>query len=102
MPTNQSTTDDSTAITTDDMERVHEGEYPPELPLGEATVEIQVSEATYQRVCAEYRRHVTAAREVGRTPTDFHTYAFNHCTVEWTLTVDGEPVAEPRVEDGVE
>lgn len=97
MPTNQ-TDDDSIETATDEMCRIHEGEYPPELPLGEATVEIQMSEATYQRVCAEYRKHVTAARAHGRAPADFDTYAFNHCRVEWKVTVDGEPVAEPRVD----
>lgn len=60
----------------------------PSIPLGDADVRIGLDAGTYHRVRAAYERAVARGY-----PETFDTFAFNHCSVEWRVTVDGEPVA---------
>jgi hypothetical protein len=65
--------------------------------LGAAECRLAFDEDTYQRVRDEYERAVEHGYSDG-----FDTFAFNHCTTEWAVVVDGKPVAEPHAEDGDE
>lgn len=62
--------------------------------LGEAEVKIDVDEETYRRLREEYGRVL----EHGYTD-GFDTFAFNHCSTDCFVTVDGEPPAPDVVEE---
>lgn len=59
----------------------------PELPLGDADVQVDIDEETYQRVHEEFCNAV----EHGY-PDPFDTFVFNHCSTDCYVTVDGERV----------
>jgi len=62
--------------------------------LGEVECRLAFDRDTYQRVRDEYERAVEHGYSEG-----FDTFAFNHCLLDWSYTVDGEP-ADPENADG--
>jgi hypothetical protein len=69
----------------DDVERTDTGL--PGESLGDADVKIDVDASTYERLRAEYRHATEQGYSHG-----FDTYAYNYCSVDHCVTVDGEPV----------
>jgi len=59
--------------------------------LGAADCRLAFDEGTYQRVRDKYERAVENGYSDG-----FDTFAVNHCSLDWSLTVDGEPVDAPE------
>jgi len=62
-------------------------------PVGEADVRIDVTEDTYQQLHTEYIRAVEHGYTEG-----FDTFAYNRCSTDCYVTVDGEPV-DPDAEE---
>jgi len=83
--TDDSIEPDDSAELVDDIERTDAGVALP--PLGSADVQIDVDPDTYRRLHAEYSR----VAENGY-PEGFATFAYNHCSLTVSVTVDGEPV----------
>lgn len=90
MPQNDDTT--TTHEPHDDVEHTDAGL--PVVPLGSADVQIDVDADTYQRLHAEYCLAVERGYSDG-----FDTFAFNYCSSDCYVTVDGEPV-DPENADG--
>jgi hypothetical protein len=65
----------------------------PLASLGEADVRIDVDEATYQRLHEAYCRALECGYSEG-----FDTFAYNYCSTDCHVTVEGEPV-EPDAEE---
>jgi hypothetical protein len=59
--------------------------------LGDAEVQIEVDQETYERLHEEFCRAV----EDGYSD-NFDTFAYNYCATESYVTVDGEPVDPER------
>ena len=55
--------------------------------LGEASVQIDIDQETYERVHKAYCHALDRGYSEG-----FDTFAFNHCMTSSFVTVDGEPV----------
>lgn len=66
---------------------------PATVPLGDAEVRIDVDPDTYERLHAEYCRAV----ERGYADS-FDVFAYNHCSTDCYVTVDGEPADPGRAE----
>ena len=65
--------------------------------LGSAEVRIDVDPDTYERLRAEYRHAVAHGYSDG-----FETFAYNYCSLEHRVEVEGEPVDPDADVDGGE
>jgi hypothetical protein len=63
----------------------------PLASLGDAEVQIEVDQETYERLHEEFCRAV----EDGYSD-NFDTFAYNYCSTNSYVTVDGEPVDPER------
>jgi hypothetical protein len=86
---------DDTTTTHEPLAEVkHTDDGLPAVPLGSANVQIDVDPDTYERLHAEYCQAVERGH-----PDSFDIFAFNHCSTDCYVTVDGSPVdpdAEPQ------
>lgn len=69
------------------------------VPVGDATVRLEIDQPTYELLREGYRRHAEARRAHGREPVQWDTYVHNNCMTDYVVEVDGEVVDHPLQED---
>jgi len=72
---------------------------PLSVPVGEATVTLEIDEETFDELREGYQQHVEARERHGRDPVEWDTYVHNNCQTDYVVTVDGEVVDDPLQED---
>lgn len=75
-----------------------DGYEPLSVPVGDATVRLEIDQPTYELLREAYRRHAEARRAHGREPVQWDTYVHNNCMTDYVVEVGGEVVDDPLQE----